>query len=441
MSRLLHLNGFLVPFGHHPGSWLRPEATWEEVVDPQYFARYARTAERGLFDSVFLSDAQHVIPIGGATEKPNNIFEPLTMMGYLAAETERVGLIGTVSSTFSEPYNIARQLASIALLSRGRAGVNLVTSQQPEAARNHGMAGLPSHQDRYDRAAEFAEALEGLWRSWTPSAVAMDKEENLFFDEDAFAPPRHAGAHFQVDGPLNVPTPYGSPVVVQAGASEQGRSLAARFAEAIYGVGAQFEDARDYYADIKRRTLAAGRRADDIAVLPGVIPILGETMAAAMEKKAYLDSLMSTKRRLAILGAHIGMDTAGWDLDNVMPELPPLERFAGPQGRYGMMLALSRENGRLVTVGRMLEQISAGNGHFTLVGTPSSVADELVRWFGDGAADGFNVNAPLIPGDFDYFVDAVVPELQERGVFRTAYAGSTLRGHLRQTSSSELVGG
>jgi FMN-dependent oxidoreductase (nitrilotriacetate monooxygenase family) len=429
-GRLLHLNLFMRLYGHHPAAWQRPGASRESAFDPDTFVDYARTCERGLFDAVFLADS-HLATFGGLHNSSASMFEPLTLLSYIAAKTERIGLIGTLSASFHDPYNAARSLASLDLLSRGRAGVNLVTSQSDAEAPLHGMPALLAPAERYARAEEFAAVLQGLWGSYPREAVIMDKTGGDFLDPRAFSPLEHDGDAFRVTGALNIPvSPQGRPVMVQAGASPQGRDLAARHAEAIYGIGSTIADARDYYEDIKRRTRSHGRDEHDIVVLPGVVTIIGDTKAEAVDKKRHLDSLKSLDRQLAVLGGYIGMDCSRLDRDDPMPELPPLEDFPGPKGRYVMMQTLSSdENGGRVAVGTMLERISAGGGHFTSVGTPSMIADELCTWFEGRAADGFNVNASTLPEGIEEFVDKVVPELQERGVYRTRYSASTLRGH------------
>ncbi|MBZ5739492.1 LLM class flavin-dependent oxidoreductase [Nocardioides mangrovi] len=420
-------------YGHHPSAWQRPSTTADQAFDPDVFLGFAQTCERGLFDAVFLADT-HLTVYSGADVSPASMFEPLTLLSYLAARTERIGLIGTLSASFHDPYNAARSLASLDLLSRGRAGVNLVTSQSDAEARTHGIPALPGHDERYGRAAEFADVLLRLWDSYPRSAVRMDKDQGQFFDLDAFRPVDHDGEWFRVEGTNNIPqSPQGRPLLVQAGASSQGRDLAARYAEAIYGIGSTVEDAREYYDDIKARAVAFGRRPEDITVLPGVVTVIADTEAEARDRKRWLDSLKALPRQLEVLGGYIGMDCSALALDDPMPELPPLEDFAGPQGRYVMMQTLSKDDdGRQVSVGTMLERISAGGGHFTCVGTPSTVADELVRWFRAGAADGFNVNASTLPEGIEQFVDLVVPELKDRGVFRTAYDSTTIRGHFAQ---------
>ncbi|WNM24074.1 LLM class flavin-dependent oxidoreductase [Demequina capsici] len=436
-TRQMHLNLFMRMYGHHPSAWRRPSTERAEAFDPDYFVSLARVCERGLFDAVFLADTQ--MPMWGRADiSMGSVFEPMSLISYMAAKTDRIGFIGTVSSTLNDPANAARLVASANLISGGRVGMNLVTSQSDPEALLHGMDALPDPESRYARAKEFAEVLFALWDSYPRDAVVMDKETGTFFDESAFRTVDHDGDFYKVKGTLSVPeSAQGRPVLVQAGASPAGRDLAARYAEVIYGIGSTLDDAQEYYADIKRRTLGHGRAADSIAVLPGVVTVVGDTEAEAKDKKAYLDSLKELSKQLDTLGTYIGMDVSRLKPDDTMPALPSIEEFAGPKGRYVMMQTLSRgADGRLVTVGEMLSRISAGGGHFTTVGTPSQIADELVTWFQGGAADGFNVNASTMPEGIEDFVDLVVPELQERGVFRTEYTGSTLRGHLTQDGAA-----
>ncbi|MFT4305397.1 MAG: NtaA/DmoA family FMN-dependent monooxygenase [Microbacterium sp.] len=434
-ARLMRLNLFMKLFGHHPSAWQREGTALTEVTDPDVFVDYARICERGLFDAVFLADTQLAM-WGGADVCPGSVFEPSTLLAYVAARTERIGLIGTVSSSLNDPVNVARSMASLDLISGGRVGINLVTSQFDAEALLHGMDALLPPVERYARAREFAEVLMALWDSYPTSVCRFDKENAEFFDPTRFRPVDHSGRFFRIRGVVSTPpSPQGRPILVQAGASPEGRDLAARYAEAIYGIGSTIDDAREYYEDIKLRTRRHGREEEAIAVLPGCVTIIGDTHAEAVEKKRYLDSLKPLPRQLATLSAYIGMDCSGWDPDDLMPELPPIEDFPGPKGRYVMMQTLSHDDGRLVTVGEMLSRISAGGGHFTCVGTAVEVADELVRWFESRAADGFNINASTLPEGIEDFVDKVVPELQERGVFRTEYAATTLRGHLSQRSA------
>jgi len=429
----MRLNLFMKMYGHHPSAWQRDSTTSASITDPDTFVDYARTCERGLFDAVFLADTQMAM-WGGSDVATGSVFEPLTLLSYIAAKTERIGLIGTVSSSLNDPVNVARALASLDLISRGRAGINLVTSQSDPEALLHGMPALLPPAERYARAAEFAEVMLAMWGTYPHSVYRFDKAAGEFFDPREFRPIEHIGEHFRVTGTLSTPpSPQGHPVMIQAGASPEGRELAARHAEAIYGIGSTIDDAREYYEDIKARVRAHGRDENSIAVLPGVVTVIGETHAEAVDKKRYLDSLKPLARQLETLGKYIGMDCSGFEPGDPVPELPPLSDFPGPKGRYVMMQTLSvNDDGSRATVGELLGRISAGGGHFTCVGTASEVADELVRWFEGRAADGFNVNASTLPEGIEDFVDLVVPELQERGVFRTEYTATTLRGHLAQ---------
>lgn len=439
---MLHLNLFMRLYGHHPSAWQRESTVRADAFDPDVFVGYAQSCERGLFDAVFLADT-HLAMYAGPDMSTASMFEPFTLLSYIAAKTSNIGLIGTLSASFHDPYNAARTIASLDLLSGGRAGVNLVTSQNDAEARVHGLPALPAPAERYARAREFAAVLLDLWNSYPREAVAFDKVSGDYLAPEELRPVHRDSGLFPIDGGLNIPvSAQGRPVMVQAGASPEGRDLAAAYADAIYGIGSTIEDARDYYEDIKRRAAAHGRRESDVTVLPGVVTVIGDTLAEAVDKKRHLDSLKALSRQLAVLGNYIGMDCSRLDPNDTMPELPALEDFPGPKGRYAMMQTLSvDDDGRRVSVGTMLERISAGGGHFTTVGTPSMIADELVRWFDGRAADGFNVNASTLPEGIDEFVDKVVPELQERGVYRTSYDTTTLRGHFgqRQARRPEVV--
>ncbi|MBM9468701.1 NtaA/DmoA family FMN-dependent monooxygenase [Nakamurella leprariae] len=439
-GRLMHLNLFMRLYGHHPSAWQRASTALADAFSPDWFADLARTCERGLFDAVFLADSQQAV-YQREDVSTASMFEPLTLLSYIAARTERIGLVATVSSSLHHPANAARSIASLHLISGGRAGVNLVTSQSDVEARLHGMDALPDHTTRYARAQEFAELLFELWDSYPADAVVMDKQGEVFLDASRLGRLDHHGREFRIHGGLNIPqTRAGRPVLVQAGASVEGRELAARYAEAIYGIGSTLEDAREYYEDIKRRTVAHGRREQDITVLPGIVTVIGDTLAEARDKKRWLDSLKSLPKQLDTLSGYIGIDCSHWDPDDEMPELPSLEDFQGPKGRYVMMQTLSRDDdGRRVTVGEMLSRISAGGGHLTSIGTPSMVADHMAEWFTSRAADGFNVNASVLPEGIEEFVDLVVPELQDRGLYRTEYAGTTLRDHFTQTRAPEMA--
>jgi FMN-dependent oxidoreductase (nitrilotriacetate monooxygenase family) len=423
--RQLHLNAFLFGAGHHQAAWRHPDSPLEQLGDIAHWERLARTAERGLFDAVFFADGHSAGDVG---DGPRWFLEPLTALSAMARATERVGLVSTVSTTFWTPFHAARLLASLDHISRGRAGWNVVTSMFDAEARNHGLPEMPPHAERYARAAEFIDVTLRLWDSWSDDALVGDRH-GLHADPDRVTRIDHAGEHFRVDGPLTVPRPpQGRPVLFQAGASGPGRDLAARHAEGVYAVAYDLESAREYRTDLLRRVAAAGRDPGTVAVMPGLVAYVGSTEEEARAKQAEVDALLPAEQSLAQLSAFVQQDCGDWELDAPVPELPPLEHFTGPQGRYATILrivAVERP-----TVRQLLGRLAAGGGHCTVVGTPEAVADRMELWFRSGAADGFNLMPPRLPNSLDDFVDHVVPVLQRRGLFRTRYTSSTLRGHL-----------
>lgn len=428
--RQLHLNVFLHGCGHHGAAWRLPGSPVNELADIRYYERLARTAERGLFDAIFLADGQSV---GDPAAGPLWHLEPLTMLAAIARATERIGLVSTVSSTFHEPFHAARMLASLDHISGGRIGVNIVTSMFDAEARNHGMPALPPHPERYSRAAEFIDVALALWNSWGDGALVRDRQ-GQFADPERIRAVLHTGEHFTVDGPLNVPrSPQGHPVIFQAGASKPGLQLAAAYAEGIYAVAYDLPSAQAYYGDVKDRIANAGRDPDAVAIMPGLVTYLGRTEAEARAKQAAVDAFLPTETSLAQLGRFVQRDTSGWELDAPVPALVPASDFTGPHGRYATILRIIEAEGP--TVRQLLGRLAAGGGHATMVGTAEQVADDMQRWFECGGADGFNLMPPLQQDSLDDFVELVVPELQRRGLFRTAYAGTTLRGHLAQGSA------
>ncbi|MFI7483950.1 LLM class flavin-dependent oxidoreductase [Kocuria sp. M1R5S2] len=423
--RRLHLNAFLFGAGHHQAAWRRPESPLEQLGDIAYWERLARTAERGLFDAVFFADGHSA---GDVATAPRWFLEPLTALSAMARATERIGLVSTISTTFWTPFHAARMLASLDHISGGRAGWNVVTSMFDAEARNHGLAGMPPHGERYARAAEFVDVTLRLWDSWADEALVRDRE-GLHADPDLVRAVDHSGEHFRVDGPLTVPRPpQGRPVLFQAGASGPGRDLAARIAEGIYAVAYDLPSAQEYTADLRRRVAAAGRDPRSVAVMPGLVAYVGSTEREALARQAEVDALLPTEQSLAQLSTFVQQDCGDWEPDAPVPPLPPLESFSGPQGRYATILrivAVERP-----TVRQLLGRLAAGGGHCTVVGTPETVADRIEAWFRAGAADGFNLMPPTLPDALEDFVDHVVPVLQRRGLFRTEYTGSTLREHL-----------
>jgi FMN-dependent oxidoreductase (nitrilotriacetate monooxygenase family) len=423
-KRMLHLNLFIFACGHHRAAWRHPDSSVERLGDIGYFEELARTAERGKLDAVFFADGQSA---DNVADGPRWFLEPLTTLAAMSRATDKIGLISTVSSTFYTPFHAARLVASLDHISKGRIGWNVVTSMFDAEARNHGFDAMPGHDWRYARADEFIQVVLDLWDSWGEGALLHDRK-GAYADAAAVRPIHHKGEHFQVDGPLTVPQPpQGHPVLFQAGASDQGRDLAARRAEAIYAVAYDLSAAQEYYRDIKRRVREAGRR-DPVPIMPGLVAYVGSTDDEARAKQRELDELLPSADALRQLGMYVGQDCTQWELDAPVPALPPLSEFSGPKGRYATILRIIETE--QPTLRQLLGRLAAGGGHCTMVGTPERIADEMERWLMNEGADGFNLMPPSLPGGIDDFVDHVVPVLQRRGLFRQDYAASTLRGHL-----------
>ncbi|MDI9893882.1 LLM class flavin-dependent oxidoreductase [Rhodococcus sp. IEGM 1381] len=420
----MHLNAFLYGCGHHSAAWRHPDSRVEDLGDISYYEELAQLAERGKFDAVFFADGHSVRdPAGAGTW----FLEPITALSAMARATTHIGLITTVSSTFYTPFHAARMLASLDHISGGRAGWNVVTSMFDAEARNHGMDVIPAREERYARAEEFVDTALALWDSWDADALTLDRA-GAYADPAKVHAIDHEGKHFRVDGPLTVPrSPQGRPVLFQAGASGPGRDLAAKYAEAIYAVAYDLVAAQNYYGDVKSRIDRAGRDSAAVGIMPGLVTYIGSTMAEARRKKAELDRLLPTEQSLAMLSTFTGQDCAGWELDEPVPTLPPAVEFTGPQGRYETILRIVEKD--RPTVRELLGTLAAGGGHATMIGTPESIADEMESWIGRGA-DGFNLMCPRYPDSLVDFADQVVPILQQRGLFRSEYTSSTLRGHL-----------
>lgn len=421
---MMHLNLFLFGCGHHRGAWRHPNSSVERLGDIRYYEQLAQTAERGKLDAVFLADGHAV---GNVADGSWWFLEPLTALAAMSRATDRIGLISTVSSTFSSPFHAARQLASLDHISGGRMGWNVVTSMFDVEACNYGYDAMPAHAERYCRADEFVEVVLKLWDSWTDDALRFDRA-GQYADPEKVKPIHHRGEYFRVDGPLNVPRPpQGHPVLFQAGASEQGRELAARRAEAIYAVAYDLPAAQDYYRDIKCRVKAAGRSAP-VPIMPGLVTYVAATAEEARAKQRELDDLLPVAASLRQLGLYIAQDCMNWDLDAPVPPLPSLDAFRGPKGRYSTILRIIATE--QPTLRQLLGRLAAGGGHCTMVGTPEQIADKMAHWFFNEGADGFNLMPPSLPDGIEDFVDQVVPVLQRRGLFRADYHSDTLRGHL-----------
>lgn len=420
---MLHFNAFLFGCGHHSAAWRQPGSPVERLGDITYWEELARTAERGCLDAVFFADGHSVLDPGSGSWW---FLEPLTALSAMARATRHVGLVSTVSTTFFTPFHAARMLASLDHISGGRVGWNVVTSMFDAEARNHGMPALPGHAERYERAEEFVRAALALWDSWDADALVLDRA-GMWADPEKVRAVHHEGEHFLVDGPLTVPrSPQGRPVLFQAGSSDPGRDLAARHAEGIYAVAYDDEAASAYGSDLRRRARIAGRAENSLVIMPGLVTYVGSTEAEARERKARLDALLPVEESLAQLSMFTGQDCSGWELDDPVPDLPPVTEFVGPRGRYETILRIVAKDSP--TVRELLGTLAAGGGHCTMIGTPESIADEIERWFRAGAADGFNLMPPSFPDGLEDFVDRVIPVLQQRGLFRTGYDGAeTLR--------------
>jgi FMN-dependent oxidoreductase (nitrilotriacetate monooxygenase family) len=438
--RTMHLNLFAFACGHHAAAWRAADSAVDRLGDISYWQELARTAERGRLDAIFLGDGQSA-GLGRVADGPTWYLEPLTTLASLAGVTTDLGLVSTVSSTFWDPFHAARVVSSLDHISGGRAGINVVTSQTDEEARNHGMDKLPNHAARYARAGEFIATLTELWDSWPREATVIDRA-GMYADPSKLHRIGHHDRWFDVEGPLNIPrSPQGRPVISQAGASEPGRDLAARCADVVFTVAWDIETAKAFRADVRARAEAHGRNPDDITVLPGLVAYVGDTEEDAHRKQRELTTLLPEQDALRGLSELIGEDVSGWDLDAPVPDLPPIDKVQGSRGLYATVLHIvatagvrgsgSGEDHR-PTLRELLGYLAAGGGHATFLGTPEQIADEMERWIDEGAADGFNLMPPTLPAGLDDVVDRVVPLLQERGRLRRDYSGGTLRENLRE---------
>ncbi|GAA1003034.1 monooxygenase [Acrocarpospora pleiomorpha] len=430
----LHLNLFPMGVGHHEAAWRHPVSTPARILDPRYYHELAQLAERGLFDSIFFGD---ILALGHRIKhNVHTVLEPITLLSSISAVTERVGLIGTASTTFNLPYNLARMFASLDHLSSGRAGWNIVTSSaDPLEAQNFGLEVNVDHAERYEVATEFVDVVVGLWNSWEPDALVMDKASGVFADPAKVRSLDHQGKHFRVRGPLNVPrSPQGSPLLVQAGSSPAGRTLAASRAHAIFTAQQSMEESREFRLDIHRRAAAFGRRPAEVTILPGLVPIVAPTVAEAQELVRELNELIVVDYALAQLSVQLEVDLIGSELDAKVPPLPDVEHVRGNRSRFVMLRDLIEAE--RPTVRELITRIGGLRGHGVVVGTPQMIADHMHTWFEEGAADGFNLLGALQPTIVESFVKEVVPLLQDRGIFRTEYATSTLRGHYGADSSA-----
>tara|TARA_Y100001934_G_scaffold282203_1_gene394885 strand:- start:4313 stop:5653 length:1341 start_codon:yes stop_codon:yes gene_type:complete len=427
-SRKLHLSAFMRPVSIHTAWWRYPDSAADANFNLELLVRFAQTLERGCFDAFFMADHLAVLNMPmDALKRSATVtsFDPLTLLPALAMMTRHLGLIATASTTFETPYLIARRFASLDHISKGRAGWNLVTTSNPDAALNFGQTDQMPHAERYRRAREFVDVVTGLWDSWADDAFIRDKESGEFFDPTRLHTLDHHGEFFDVRGPLNIARPVqGWPLIVQAGASEPGRQLAAETAEMVFTAQRTLTDARAFYRDVKQRASDAGRNPDHIKIMPAALVIPAGSQEEALARRAHLDSLVNADSAIASLSISLGTDASGFDPDGPLPEIPESNQSKSGRERT---IALARQEQLTV---RELAQRLGGYSGLTLAGTASTIADTMQEWLESEACDGFTVMFPYVPAGLDDFVDHVVPELQRRNILRRTYTGGTLRENL-----------
>ena len=426
--RQLKLGAFMRPVSLHTGAWRYPGAWPDANFNFQHLKTMIRKLEAGKFDAFFMADHLAVLnmPIN-ALKRSHTVtsFEPFTLLSALAGATERIGLIATGSTTFDAPYHVARRFASLDHISGGRAGWNIVTTSNPDAALNFGLDEHMDHAERYRRAREFFDVVTGLWDSFADDAFPRDVEQGLYFDPARMHTLDHKGEYLKVRGPLNIARPIqGWPVIVQAGASDDGRQLAAETAEAVFTGGSPLPDSQKLYADIKGRIEKVGRDPEHCKILPGAMIFVGDSLDEAKEKRARLDSLVHYDSGIASLSIALGTDASGFDPDGQLPPIP--ESNASKTSRQRLVDVAARDH---LTVRQLAQRVGAFSG-LSFMGSPKAIADQMEEWLMSRGCDGFNIMFPYLPEGLNDFVDRVVPELQKRGIFRKEYEGRTLRENL-----------
>ena len=427
----MHLGVSMRGIGYHPSGWRVPGVQLDGAVDIRHMTQVARISEKALLDFVFLADQSALNfnnePEGafGRNQEACCEFEPITLLAALSQATTHIGLIATASTTFHQPYQLARQFLSLDHMSGGRAGWNVVTSSRNAEAQNFGADQILAKSARYTRAKEAVEVAFGLWECWEPDAFVRDRQRGLFFDPEKLHRLEHKGEYFKVRGPLTMPrSPQGRPVIAQAGASADGTDFAASVADIIYAVQTTFDEAQRFYRATKERVAAKGRRPDEVKILPGILPVVGSTEEEARRKYrtmlSYLDPILGLERLSRFFG-----DLTGHDLDGPLPELRTDVTLVS---RARLNLRLAREQNW--SIRKLYEETIISHGHHVCIGTPEMIADEMQTWIEQGAADGFNVVPAILPESLSDFAEQVVPELQARGLFRREYESTTLRGHL-----------
>ncbi|MGG0667024.1 LLM class flavin-dependent oxidoreductase [Sporosarcina koreensis] len=430
-GKQLNLGVLLYGCGHHQAAWLMPDSSVECIGDISYYQNLAKLAERGLLDVVFFADNQSFVG-KDCSDMPAFWFDPLINLTAISQVTDHVGLVPTISSTFSNPFTASRQLLSLDHITKGRVGWNLVTSMTDFEAKNHSMDKLPSHDERYEKADEFATLMNQLFLSWDSKEFLHQREEKKLINPSNISPFHHEGTYFKVCGPSTTPkSPQGKPVAMQAGASKQGIALAAKHADAVYSVSWNFKQAKRFREKINEQVQQSENSNRHIKVFPGLVTYVGKCREEALAKKAALDVQLPIETALKQLSIFIRQDCSNWAIDEKVPPLPPVEEFTGPVGRYETIIEIINDTNP--TVRELLGYLNAGGGHFTLIGTPEEIVDKMELWFEAGVADGFNLMPPTLPGSLEDFVELIVPELQKRGLFKNDYEGHTLREHLGLT--------
>ncbi len=430
--RKMRLGAFIMATGHHVAAWRHPGSQVDSGVNIDHYIEVAKTAERGLFDQVFVANSPGLWHKGDdeslSRQGRVSYFEPVTLWAALSAVTTHIGFVATASTTYEDPYSLARKFASLDHLSKGRAAWNVVTTSADNVHGNFGIEAHPDPAVRYERAHEFVEVVKGLWDSFDDDAFRRDPASGVYFDPGKLHTLNHIGKHFKVKGPLNIERPpQGYPVIVQAGSSDAGKELAAATAEAIFTAWTSLAEAQAFYRDVKGRMPRHGRRPNELLVLPGISPVIGRTEAEAREKWAELQALIHPSVGLNTLAPFWPEDDLRrWNLDAPPPYYPEPQK--GVNSRAHVVIELARRE--RFTVRQLYEYLAGARGHWVVVGTPQTIADQMQSWFENGAADGFNVMPPVLPQSLNEFVDLVIPELQSRGLFRSAYEGRTLRENL-----------
>ncbi|PTE80169.1 nitrilotriacetate monooxygenase [Staphylococcus equorum] len=423
-KKYMKLGLFLAGYGHHVASWRHPESIEKGPMDIEHLIKVAKKAEQGKFDLLFLADSLFV----SETSHPNVLsrFEPLTLLTVLARETKEIGLASTASTTYEQPFHLARIFSSLDHISHGRAAWNIVTSSINNTAENFNGTRHMEHELRYERAAEFVEVTNKLWKSWEKDTFSRNKENGEFIDVRKLHTINHEGKHFKVKGPLNIErSPQVRPLLIQAGSSPTGTDLASKVADIVFTAQSDKKDAKDFYEKLQDKVIANDRQSGQVAIMPGLFPVLGNTEDQALDSYQTLQDMILPEIGLKILAPYVGeIDLNTYNLSTPFADIE-FDSGNGVQSRLKVILKEAKEKN--LTLEQVMKQVAGSRGHHIVIGTPETVADKMQDWFENNAADGFNIMPPLLPTQFDLFVEKVIPILQDRGLVQTEYARGTLR--------------